>query len=153
WVEAMAFCRKLTERERMAGRLPVGWVYTLPTEAQWEYACRAGTTGDYAGNIDAMAWDSGNSGNETHPVAQQQPNAWGLYDMHGSVWDWGLALYGSYPGGSARDYSGAASGTSHVHRGGGWSFDADYCRSADRDRNGPGYRFHVLGFRLALSLV
>ena len=81
WGEAMAFCRKLTQREQAAGRLPAGYVYTLPTEAQWEYACRAGTTGDYAGNLDEMGWYSKSSGNKTHPVGLKQANAWGLHDM------------------------------------------------------------------------
>jgi len=87
WDEAMAFCAKLTEREKAAGRLPASYAYTLPTEAQREYACRAGTTGDYAGDLDAMGWHRANSGNTTHPVGTKQPNAWGLYDMHGNVWE------------------------------------------------------------------
>ncbi|MDR1817032.1 MAG: formylglycine-generating enzyme family protein, partial [Puniceicoccales bacterium] len=91
WVShdnAVAFCKKLTEQERAAGRLPSGYEYGLPTEAQWEYACRAGTTGDYAGNLEAMAWYGKNSGGGTHAVAQKQPNAWGFHDMHGNVWEW-----------------------------------------------------------------
>lgn len=151
WTEAMEFCRKLTERERAAGRLPAGYAYTLPTEAQWEYACRAGTTGEYAGDLNAMAWYKGNSGDQTHPVAQKQPNAWGLYDMHGNVWEWCLDWYGDYPGGSVTDPKGAASGSYRVNRGGSWRFFAAFCRSANRDRAGPGIRWGNLGFRLALS--
>jgi formylglycine-generating enzyme required for sulfatase activity len=148
WHEAMGFCRNLTDRERTAGRLPVGYEYTLPTEAQWEYACRAGTTGDYAGNLDAMAWYDQNSGNSTHPVAQKQPNAWGLYDMHGNVWEWCRDWYGNYPGGSVTDPTGPSSGTNRVFRCGSLSFDAGYCRS-DLRWHDPGYR--DLGFRLALA--
>ena len=85
---ALAFCRKVTERERAAGRLPDGHVYTLPTEAQWEYACRAGTSGPHAGDLDAMEWYGANSGNQTRPIAQKQANAWGLHDMNGNGWDW-----------------------------------------------------------------
>jgi formylglycine-generating enzyme required for sulfatase activity len=87
WDEAMAFCQKLTEREKAAGRLPAGYAYTLPTEAQREYACRAGTEGSFAGDLDAMAWYEAHSGGTTHPVGLKQPNAWGLYDMHGNVWE------------------------------------------------------------------
>ena len=100
WNDAMVFCRKFTERERAAGRLPKGYVYTLPTEAQWEYARRAGTTGAYAGDLNAMGWHSGNAGKKTHSASQKQPNAWGLYDMHGNVWEWCSDWYGDYPSGN-----------------------------------------------------
>lgn len=151
WDDAMAFCKKLTERERAAGRLPAGWRFTLPTEAQWEYACRAATTGDYAGDLDAMAWYDKNSGSKTHPVGMKQANAWGLSDMHGNVWEWCLDWYGSsYPGGSVTDPSGAASGSERVGRGGGWFYVADVCRSAFRIHASPAFRGYVLGFRLAL---
>ena len=120
--EALAFCRKVTEQERAAGRLPEGYEYTLPTEAQWEYACRAGTTGNYAGNLDAMAWYSGNSGSTTHAVGGKQANGWGLNDMHGNVWEWCLDWYGNYAGGRVTDPRGASSGSNRVGRGGGWNF-------------------------------
>lgn len=137
WNDAMEFCRRLTEREHAAGRLSNDLAYTLPTEAQWEYACRSGTTGDYAGNLDAMAWYGANSGNQTRPVRQKQANAWGLYDMHGNVWEWCADWYGNYPGGSVADPSGAASGSYRVNRGGGWGNVAVFGRSADRDGNEP----------------
>jgi formylglycine-generating enzyme required for sulfatase activity len=153
WNDAMAFCRKLTERERAAGRLPKGYAYTLPTEAQWEYACRAGTTGLYAGdgNLDDMGWYEGNSGNTTHPVGQKQPNAWGLYDMHGNVWEWCLDWYGNYPGGRVTDYAGPSTGTRRVFRGGGWGRGAAFCRSAFRFKGVPSFRFFILGLRVALA--
>lgn len=152
WDEAMAFCQKLTERERSAGRLPAGWEFTLPTEAQWEFACRAGTTGDYAGDLDAMAWYDKNSGSKTHPVGTKQANAWGLSDMHGNVWEWCADWYGSsYPGGSVPDPSGAVSGSNRVSRGGSWGFSAVDCRSAFRGYVEPGFRHGNLGFRLALA--
>ncbi len=151
--EALAFCQKVTEQERAAGRLPEGYAYTLPTEAQWEYACRAGTTGDYAGDLDSMGWYDGNSGNTTHAVGQKQANAWGLYDMHGNVWERCRDWYGAYPGGTVADPTGAASGSDRVFRGGSWGFKASLCRSAYRDSDVPGYRYLFLGFRLALSSV
>jgi formylglycine-generating enzyme required for sulfatase activity len=150
WAEAMEFCRKLTQREQAAGRLPAGHEYTLPTEAQWEYACRAGTAGDYAGDLGAMGWYSGNASGTTHPVGQKQPNAWGLYDMHGNVWEWCLDWYASYPGGSVTDPAGPAQGVSRVFRGGGWWRDGVGCRSANRSKGNPDSRFNYLGLRVAL---
>jgi len=155
WNDAMEFCRKLTEIEQQAGRLPERYEYTLPTEAQWEYACRAGTTGDYAtstgsgqaGNLDAMAWYRENSGSKTHPVGTKQANAWGLYDMHGNVWEWCLDWYWNYASGNAVDPQGASSGSRRVIRGGVWNFDASYCRSAYRGSGAPSSTFNILGFR------
>ena len=155
WDDAMEFCRKLTERERQAGRLPTGTIYTLQTEAQWEYACRAGTTGDYAGGLDAMAWYSKNSGVTTRAVGTMRANAWGLHDMHGNVWEWCLDWYGPYSGGRVTDPKGAPSGTIRVYRGGSWNVGANYARSAFRyDEYGyPDYRFNGFGFRPARSSV
>jgi len=149
WNDAMSFCKWLTERERAAGRLAAGYKYTLPTEAQWEYACRSGTTGAYAGDLDSMAWYGKNSGRKTHAVGGKQPNGWGLYDMHGNVWEWCSDWYGSYPSGSAVDPTGASSGSLRVRRGGSWGSNASICRSANRNRITPGYRSYFLGFRLA----
>jgi formylglycine-generating enzyme required for sulfatase activity len=155
WNDAMEFCRKLTERGRSAGRLPEGYEYTLPTEAQWEYACRAGTPSPYGGdgNLDDMGWYSRNSGRTTHPVGQKLANAWGLYDMHGNVWEWCLDWEGNYPGGAVRDPTGPASGISRVLRGGCWNRDAFGCRSAYRVWYDVGISDDDLGFRLALSSV
>ncbi len=153
WDDAMAFCQKLTERERAAGRLPNGYAFTLPTEAQREFACRAGTTGDYAGGLDAMAWYVANSGGTTHAVGTKQPNAWGLSDMEGNVWEWCADRWGNYPGGSVMDPTGPPSGSPRVHRGGGWFGAAGGCRSAFRSFEPPGARLYSLGFRVALSSV
>jgi len=150
WNEAMTFCKKLTAHEWRAGRLPAGHEYTLPTEAQWEYACRAGTTGDYVGDMDAMAWYNSNSGEKTHPVGTKQANAWGLYDMYGNVWEWCSDWYGDYPSGSVTDSVGADSSSYRVNRGGSWIYDAGYCRSAYRNRYGPSGTDNDLGFRAAL---
>ena len=151
WGETMSFCARLTERERAAGRLPAGYIYTLPTEAQWEYACRAGTTGSYAGEIDAMAWTDVTSGGQTHPVAQKQPNAWGFYDMHGNVQEWCADWYAGYPGGSVYDPAGSALGQFRVARGGNWKSPAGQCRSAFRSWGLGSDSSIYTGFRLALA--
>ena len=153
WELVMNFCAKLTERERTAGRLPAGYVYTLPTEAQWEYACRAGTTGSFAGDVAAMAWTKTNSGGETHPVAQKQPNAWGFYDMHGNVHEWCADWYGGYPGGAVNDPAGAATGQFRVHRGGAFSTSVGNARSAFRSWVQPSASNVTIGFRLALAFA
>ena len=95
WENAMTFCEYLTDQERKAGRLPSSYRYALPTEAQWEYACRAGTTGMYNvdGDVYEIGWFSGNSEGAVHEVGQKKPNAWGLYDMHGNAWEWCLDSY------------------------------------------------------------
>ena len=153
WEDAMSFCRKLTERERAAGRLTAGDAYTLPSEAQWEYACRAGTTGAYAGDLESMAWYDPNSGGKTHAVGTKRANAWGLYDMHGNVYEWCSDWYEAYPSGSVADPTGARSGPDRVNRGGSWYNDASYCRSAPRSGDDPGGRSRYLGFRLAHRFV
>jgi len=142
WVEAVKCCNAfssllgLPAAYRIEGDVVV-WEglshpgVRLPTEAEWEYACRAGTTGDYAGNLDDMGWYSSNSGQQTHPVGQKKPNAWGLYDMHGNVWEWCWDWYdGNLPGGS--DPIGPASGSGRVLRGGGWG---DACLRSRRRRS------------------
>ncbi len=155
----MAFCKQMTERERAAGRLPEGVAFALPTEAQWEYACRAGTTGPYAGDLDAMAWYRKNSATndyadgQTHLVGQKQPNGWGLYDMHGNVMEWCADWYGNYPGGEVTDPTGPTFGSGRVLRGGDWFLNAANCRSAGRRRIDAGERSFYFGFRLALSAV
>ena len=125
---------------------------SLPTEAQWECACRAGTTGDYAGNLSSMAWYGDNSGGATHPVGTKSANAWGFHDMHGNVWERCQDWYGDYPSGSVVDPSGHVSGSlsNRVDRGGCWFNGAGYCRSANRGWSDPGLRSDCLGFRVAL---
>jgi formylglycine-generating enzyme required for sulfatase activity len=150
WAEAVAFCKILTERERAAGRLPESMAFALPTEAQWEYACRAGTTGPTAGDLDLMAWYDQNSGKTTHPVGQKQPNAWGLYDMNGNVWQWCSDWYGLYPGNAATDPTGPETGVGHIGRGGGWCDGTELCRSATRFYISPELRLNFLGVRVAL---
>ena len=127
----------------------------LPTEAQWEYACRAETTGDYGGtgDLETMGWYSENSGGETHPVGRKQPNKWGLYDMHGNVWEWCADWYGDYPSELVTDPTGPIQGSIRVYRGGSWFSYARRCRSAHRGGSDPGFRFNRLGLRVALLPV
>jgi len=150
WNDAVTYCQKLTERERAGGRITAQQAYRLPTEAEWEYAARAGTTGSRYGELDAIAWHGGNSGDQTHPVKQKAANAWGLYDMMGNVWEWCSDWYGDYPTGSVTVPS---SNSNRVDRGGSWYFGARFVRSADRGRFIPGFRFNDLGFRPVLSSV
>ena len=124
---------------------------SLPTEAQWEYACRAGTTGAYAGDLDEMGWYWDNSGDEIHPVGQKKPNAWGLYDMHGNVWEWCKDWYSnSYVSNDKNNPVGHSSGSFRVFRGGSWFNYASYCRVASRGYHSPGNRYYNLGFRVVL---
>lgn len=106
WYDAMAFCRRLTLRHRAEGILRADECYDLPTEAQWEYACRAGTTGDRYGELNEIAWTDENSGGQTHEVKQLLPNAWGLYDMLGNVWEWCKDWYDVYPAADLTDPTG-----------------------------------------------
>lgn len=147
WDEAQEFIRNLNQKDGQKR-------YRLPTEAEWEYACRAGSESPYANDnsLDAMGWYIGNSGNKTHPVAQKQPNAWGLYDMHGNVWEWCQDGYGDYSSGSVGDPVGASSDSDRVLRGGGWDCKANRCRSALRVGYGRNdWHISSRGFRLALS--
>ena len=153
WSEAVEYCRKLTDKQRAEGILPEGWEWRLPTEAEWEYAVRAGTTGARYGELDTIAWHGGNSGSETHRVSQKAANAWGLQDMMGNVWEWCSDWSGDYPTGSVTDPTGPNSGSLRVIRGGGCSDDAGRARSAFRLRYFPGSRNVNLGFRPALSSV
>ncbi|MEO6245004.1 MAG: SUMF1/EgtB/PvdO family nonheme iron enzyme [Opitutaceae bacterium] len=151
WVDAMDFCRKLTERERTAERLPPGYIYTLPTEAQWEYACRAGEKGDTPASTGDIAWHEGNSAAKPHPVGTRQPNTWGFYDMLGNVWEWCADWHANkLKSGSVTDPKGIASGTERVRRGGSYVLKADVLRYGLRGKADPEYRTANLGFRLAL---
>ena len=160
WDDAVEFCRKLSElpAEKAAKRR-----YRLPTEAQWEYACRAGSTGPWsfsslpAGEGEKLlgeyAWFRANAGGQTHPVAQKRPNAWGLYDMYGNVWEWCQDWFGRdyYAKLSVDDPTGPATGSSRINRGGGLDLFAGFCRSANRG-NATG-RVWNMGFRVCLVLA
>jgi formylglycine-generating enzyme required for sulfatase activity len=155
WNDAVEFCRKLSA---LPAEKKAGYVYRLPTEAEWEYACRAGTTtkysfGDSESGLGDYGWYDKNSGGTTHPVGGKKPNGWGLYDMHGNVWEWCQDRYGNYPSGSTTDPTGAASGSDRVARGGGWAPGSDYCHSANRSWGAPDARDRNLGFRVLRSSI
>jgi formylglycine-generating enzyme required for sulfatase activity len=157
WDEAQKYCAKLTETERQAGRLPAGWKYMLPTEAQWEYACRAGTTtrfsfGNKVADLGDDAWFVDNAANggagNPHYVGKKKANPWGLSDMHGNVWEWCRDRFvKQLPGGTDPEVSVGAS--LRAMRGGAWSNSAGVCRSAHRDGHAPDFRDDDLGFRVA----
>lgn len=131
-----------------------GSEYRLPTEAEWEYACRAGTTtrwsfGDERSRLDHYGWYLNNSRGTTHPVGMKQPNAWGLYDMHGNVWEWCADWYGSYSGRAQVDPQGPASGMEHVLRGGACFYTDRHTRCAYRNTSGQHVRRESFGFRVA----
>ena len=154
WDDCQQFCRK-------AG-------LSLPTEAQWEYACRAGSRGPYAGtgNLDDMGWYLDNSRVQTHPVGTKHPNAWGIYDMHGNVSEWCEDWYGRYPGGAVTDPQGSPSGEAssvewlfggssegeRVLRGGAWGSLSTQCTSDFRVGDSPSHAFNYLGFRAVRNL-
>jgi formylglycine-generating enzyme required for sulfatase activity len=173
WDEAVDFCKKLSQTE--------GKHYRLATEAEWEYACRAGAQGRYggSGNLDEMGWFGDNSGDRhfdsndfwkkdaahydqrvvteyhcrPHPVGEKKPNAWGLYDMHGNVWEWCNDFHGDYPASGVFDPAGPQQGTARVLRGGAWNVRPDFCRSAFRHKHGPDSRNYYIGFRVCLDFT
>ena len=149
WNEAREFCMKAGERTGLNVR--------LPTEAEWEHACRAGTrttyyTGDAETDLDRAAWYFKNSGDTTHPVGQKVPNAWGVHDMHGNIQEWCADWDGSYNSETVTDPQGPSQGEFRVLRGGSWGGDPGYCRSADRSDDDPDRRLDNFGFRVAVDV-
>jgi formylglycine-generating enzyme required for sulfatase activity len=165
WSDCQEFLRRLNEREKTDR-------YRLPSEAEWEYACRAGSStrfsfgddvglsatgdklryyfGDQRGDLDSYAWYGNISGNQTHPVAQKKPNAWGLYDIYGNAAEWCADWYGPYPDSRVTDPKGPSQGTSRVLRGGSYGFDTWSVRSARRESRPPQSRSDQCGLRVAL---
>ena len=147
WHDTQAFCEKL--------RAMTGKAFRLPSEAEWEYACRAGTTGDYAGNLDEMAWYDENSNDKTHPVGQKKHNAFGLYDMHGNVWEWCEDVRHENYNDAPKDGSAWTDGGNQecrVLRGGSCVNSAWYCRAAGRYDLTPVIRIDYIGFRCVISV-
>ena len=159
WEEAVEFCRRLSAipEEKAAGH-----VYRLPTEAEWEYVCRAGTTtaysfGDDESQLGQYAWFRENAQRKTHPVGEKKPNPWGLYDMHGNVWEWCQDWLGAYPSEPVTDPTGPTTptlGSYRVFRGGSWyDYATEHCRSRSRNWGGIGdwTSISYMGFRVALD--
>ena len=153
WLEAIEFCNLLSERSNLESAYsiqgsdrqvmlnPAAPGFRLPTEAEWEYACRAGIQQPRYGELESIAWYGGNSGNKSHPVAEKLPNPWGLYDMLGNVWEWCWDIYDPEVYGEYR-----------VLRGGGWADPERGCLATNRRRSHPTFKIDDLGFRLAQSI-
>lgn len=156
FLQASNYCAAISQRERAAGHLPPDYEYRLPTEAEWEYAGRSGTTnqfsfGDDLSVGDQSAWTAENSDATTHPVGLKRPNAWGLYDMHGNVGEWCSDWFEPYPAAPVSDPVGPATSKFKVFKGGGWDKDLQYARLSSRFMMAPSNGIHFVGFRLALG--
>lgn len=167
WLDAVKFCNALSAKEGLTSFYRIegdkvsapdwkGAGYRLPTEAEWEYACRAGpggtgaySFGDDATQLDRHAWYDGNSGRTTHPVGQKAPNAFGLYDMHGNVYEWCWDGFAPYDAKAAVDPVGPFEASARVYRGGNWGSDPRCARSAIRSWSASWFRLSGLGFRVA----
>ena len=163
WFDALRYCNALSRQHGLEQPykfrgLEVRWRgltcngYRLPTEAEWEYACRAGAAHADDGDLDTQAWWSANSDGACHPIRSRAPNAWGLYDMLGNVWEWVWDRYGRYPAVSVADPTGPAEGPYRVARGGCWQNDAPFLRATKRALSRPSGRSHSVGFRIARTL-
>jgi len=169
WNDATNYCALRTQQERLTGQITADFIYRLPTESEWEYACRAGTTtafyfgsGLHSGQANfygtaeyeaAVGYISNPIGvfiGTTTPVGSYAPNGWGLYDMIGNIWEWCQDWYGAYPAGSATDPQGPLTGSYRLFRGGNWTAEATYCRSAFRS-SAPTIASHNFGFRVVLA--
>ena len=152
WNDCQEFITKLNALLTGTPGAPAGYTFSLPTEAQWEYACRAGTATAYhfGDTLSAGQANFGSNIGRTREVGSYPANAWGLKDMHGNVWEWCLDWYGDDPYGAATDPTGAERGLLRGLRGGGWVSNAQDCRSVDWNRYDPAFRFNFIGLRLSL---
>jgi formylglycine-generating enzyme required for sulfatase activity len=169
WEDATNYCAKLTVRDRATGVFPAGWAYRLPTEAEWEYACRAGTTTPFHYGAELRAGFANFDGHyeytavgtvtnrlatflgQPRAVGSYTPNAWGLYDMHGNMYEWCWDWAADYASGSVLDPKGPPLGSFRVFRGGAWEYPARLCRSAVRNYSWPGINSADVGFRIVLA--
>jgi len=150
WNDSQEFITKLNALLAGTPGAPAGFKFSLPTEAQWEYACRAGTTTAYSFGDTLTQQQANFGGYRTKEVGSYPANAWGLYDMHGNVYEWCQDLFCDYPSGAVTDPTGADRGSGRVIRGGSWYGNAQYCRSAYRDYCDPSNRYYNVGIRLSL---
>ena len=152
WNDCQEFIQKLNALLAGTPGAPAGYTFSLPTEAQWEYACRAGTATAYHFGDTLTQQQANFGGRETKEVGSYSANAWGLKDMHGNVWEWCADWYGNYPSSAVTDPTGAEWGSIRVIRGGSWDTLAQSCRSAIRFYRAPTFRSINLGLRLSLVL-
>ena len=145
WNDIQEFIEKLNKFEN-------GITYRLPTESEWEYACRAGSDTKYANNknIGELGWFNRNSKKKPHPAGEKETNDWGLYDMHGNVWEWCATPYNDYPKGDVIDPQDPENGYYKVFRGGSWDASTYVCRAANRLYKAPDFKRHDIGFRLVM---
>ncbi len=151
WFDVNQFCNKLNESARQLKTIPKSYAYSLPTEAEWEYACKAETNQDVIENLDKIAWHESNSHGVPHPVGKLLANNWGFHDMLGNVWEWCYDWMQNYPSSAEKDLEGPDTGTFKVYRGGSWYYFASYCRPAFRFGYLPTLCNGNLGFRLCLA--
>jgi formylglycine-generating enzyme required for sulfatase activity len=156
WSSAMAYCTALNANEAAAGRVPFGYQYRLPTEAEWEYCCRAGTTTEWntGSTLSVTQANMNQFFGQTVVIGSYAPNPWGLFDTHGNVWEWCLDWWNgsaNYPTSAVTDPY-VATGSDRVVRGGAWNYPADSCRSANRNISYPGPNIDV-GFRVVLAPI
>ena len=154
WSTAISFCEQITQLEQSENRLPKGWAFTLPTEAEWEYACRAGTTSPYSWGetiTTSQANYASNGLDQTVAIGSYSANPWGFYDMHGNVWEWVYDYYSPFESGSVTDPQGPEIGNSRVNRGGSYVNDALELRSAYREADWEGSIYDDVGFRVAFN--
>lgn len=155
YLDAEGYCKALTEIESAAGRLPSGLEYRLPTEAEWELACLAGSTNRFSfGNspdvANEFAWTAENSDGTSHPVGRKTPNDWGFYDMHGNVWEW-CSDWFTAPRGLPAGPKAVPPRTFKIFKGGGWNQDAEFAGAANRFMMSPSQGIHFVGFRIAIG--
>ena len=154
--QAVEFCRALTLRDRKDGRIRQDMLYRLPTEAEWEFSCLGGVNTPFSfGGLDKsgeFAWSAENGADKTQPVGGKKPNAWGLYDMHGNVWEWVVDWFAPHPKAvQLTDPAGPSGGKHKVFKGGGWSHEAKFARVTSRIMMAPDMGINFVGFRVVLS--